>query len=185
MAKRRLLQWMRDRLCAYAQNIVLPPVEKRNLDAAYKRAATLVTNVVTKKFPVSEMAVLNKWKSATHCIEPKLQFPNGVVAQFIFVADEAPLRPDEFDYRNQVFLADAATAAAVDKWLTCKEAFETERKKRLSAYAAMIAGAGYVEDVIDIWPEAKTILPAGSPPIALGPEQIALVKADQRERKAA
>lgn len=185
MAKRKLLQWMRDRLMSHAKEVVQPNIEKRALDAAYKKAAPMVAAIVTKKFPPAEMKSLKKWHCCCVCDDPRLQLPNGSIVEFQFDADEAPSRPDQYQYRNQIFLADASTSAAVEKWIAARDAYKVEREKRLVAYRALVDGAGYVEDVIDVWPEAKDILPAGSVPIPLGPDQIALVRRDQKERKAA
>lgn len=185
MAKRRLLQWMRDRLGEHADKVVIPLAEKKAMEAAYRKALPKVVAVVQKKFPPAEMKVLQKWKSACEADTARLQYPSGVVTEFKFSTGDFPLIPSEYQYRNQMYLVDAGTAGAVDAWKSAAELFESERKKRLVAYKALIAGATTVEDLTDIWPEAKGILPAGSPLIPLGPEQIALVKADQRERKAA
>lgn len=185
MAKRKLLQWMRERLNAHADKIVLPAAEGKALETAYRKALPKVTAVVQKKFPPVEMKILLKWKSACETGSAKLQYPNGVVTEFKFQVGDYSLRPSEYEYRGQMYLVDASTAAAVDAWKSASELYESERAKRLVAYKALIAGASTVEDLTDVWPEAKGILPAGSPLIPLGPEQIALVKADQRERKAA
>lgn len=184
MAKRRLLQWMRDRLNSHADKVVLPVAEKKVLDAAYKRAEALARSAVQKKYPPADMRVLEKYKCVSREVSIKFQLPNGVVTQFMFNGDDRLAIPSSWSY-NEIFLADTATANAIEKWTTARDAFKTERTKRLTAYKALIDGSGYVEDIAEFWPEAKAILPAGSPPIPLGPEQIALVKADLRERKAA
>lgn len=184
MAKRRLLQWMRDRLASHAEKVVIPTREKRVLDAAYKKAESLVLGAVAKRYPVADMKVLAKYECSSQEGTVKLQFPNGVVTEFEFEEGRGPATPKNRSY-SRMYLTDAATAAAVDKWEAARGEYTEERKKRLTAYGALIAGAGYVEDVTEVWPEAKSILPAGSPLIPLGPEQIALVQADQKERKAA
>lgn len=184
MAKRRLLQWMRDRLSAHAEKVVIPAAEKKTLDAAYAKAAPLVTATVAKKYPPSDMKVLRKYSAGSQHDSIKLQFPSGVVTEFKFEKDEGPYTA-RASYDDRIFLADAPTTAAVEKWEAARDAYVTERKKRMTAYRALIDGASTVEDIVDVWPEVKGILPAGSPPIPLGPEQIALVKADLRERKAA
>lgn len=79
MAKRRLLQWMRERLSHHADKIVVPVKERKALDAAYAKAAPKVAAIVQKKFPPAEMKVLSKWKAAAKCDCAKLQYPNGVV----------------------------------------------------------------------------------------------------------
>lgn len=185
MAKRRLLQWMRDRLNAHADKVVLPVKEKKALDGTYAKAAPLVIAVVIKRYPVADMKILQKYAAGKQRDKIKLQFPNGVVTEFSFEAGKGPYTSCENGYSGPIFLADAATASAVDKWEVARGEYNEERKKRLAAYQALIAGSGYVEDITSVWPEVNGILPAGSPPIPLGPEQIALVKADQRERKAA
>jgi hypothetical protein len=185
MAKRPLLMWMRDKLRRHAEEVVIPTKEKRVLDAAYAKAQGLVRAIVEKKFPPDAMKILEKFHVATAIEDPQLQFPNGVVTEFKFGESDMPLRPDTYEFNRQIFLADTKTAEAVEKWVTARDAYKAERSKRLTAYGALIDGAKFVEDISDMWPEVKGLLPAGSPPIPLGPEQIALVKADQRERKAA
>lgn len=185
MAKRRMLQWMRERLADHADKVVLPGTEKKAMDAAYKVAMPKIAALVAKKFPPAEMKVLAKWKSASNATDVNLQLANGVVTKFDFHEPDYLQRPDGWEFGRQIFLADASISAAVEKWVTARDAYVAERKRRLTAYKALIDGAANVEDIIEVWPEARGILPAGSPPIPLGPEQIALVKADQRERKAA
>lgn len=182
MAKRRLLQWMRERLNAHADKVVVPIKAKKILDAAYKKTEPLVFAAVAKRYPTADMKVLRKYECAAQEEKVRVQFPNGVVTQFEFERERGPYTPG---HRSIMFLVDSATAAAVDKWETARGDYNEERKRRLAAYYALVNGAGYVEDIVDVWPEVKDILPAGSPPIPLGPEQIALVKADMRERKAA
>lgn len=184
MAKRRLLQWMREQLSAHANKVVIPVKEKRALEAAYAKAEPLVLAVVAKRYPAADMKVLAKYECASPDARVKLQFPNGVVTEFEFEKDRGPITANTSSY-GRIFLTDAKTAEAVEKWETTRDDYAAERKRRLAAYAVLIAGAGHVEEVIEAWPEAKGILPAGSPPIPLGPEQIALVRADQKERAAA
>ena len=185
MAKRKLLQWMREELKKHAHKVVTCSAEKKALDAAYKKAAPLVAAIVAAKFPPAEMKVLAKWKGTSAESEVKLSTPDGAVVKFVFDKDDCPQRPDSYFYHNQIYLANATVAAAVSKWSDAEAAYKAERKKRLDAYSAMIDGSSTVEDLIAVWPEAKGVLPAGSPPIPLGPEQIAIIKADLRERKAA
>lgn len=185
MAKRRLMQWMRDSLKGHANTVVVPPKERKALDAAYRKAEPLVLAMVAKRFPPAEMKVLAKYGCTAALTKVRVQLPNGAVLQFEFDGERAPKTPDTYSYRNTMFVADATTGAAIERWEAAVKAYEEERQKRLAAYKALIDGASYIEDVIDVWPEAAGVLPAGSPPIPLGPEQIALVKADLRERKAA
>lgn len=184
MAKRKMLQWMRERLQSHAEKIVQPAAEKKALEAAYSKALPLARALFQKKYPPADMRVLLKYKTAHPQGSIKMQFPNGVVTHFLFYSDDQPIAPDVNRY-DEIFLADAALASAVEKFQAASEAYVAERKRRLAAYRALTLGASYVEDVIEVWPEASGVLPVDSLPIPLGPEQIALVKADQRERKAA
>lgn len=183
MAKRRLLQWMRERLSAHAEKVVVPAAEKKALDAAYKKALPLILGTLKKKYPPADMEVLKKWGFGCAAKEVRVQFPDGAVDWFDFADEDRPHIAER--YSSQIHAIDAPTAAAVQKWLVAAAAYKAERKKRITAYEALIAGSTNVEDITDMWPGAKGVLPLGSPPIPLGPEQIALVKADQRERKAA
>lgn len=185
MAKRKLLQWMRDRLKKHAELVVTCSGEKKALDAAYKKAALLVSAIVHQKFPPAEMKVLAKWKCTGVEGDPKLSTPDGAVIEFVFEKDDYPLKSSSWDFQRQIYVASATASAAVERWIVARDAYTAERKKRLDAYCAMIDGSSTVEDLIGVWPEAAGVLPAGSPPIALGPEQIAIIKADLRERKAA
>jgi hypothetical protein len=183
MAKRKLLQWMRDRLCSHADKVVIPVKQHRALEAAYAKALPLVRAMADKKFPPSDMKVLTKYAATCIVSSAQITFPDGSVRQFTFRdADKLTVASG---YSRHMYLADAKTAAAIDAWQTAEETFKSERNKRLAAYKAMIAGSSFVEDVIEVWPEAKGVLPVGSPPIALGPEQFATIRADQSERKAA
>lgn len=185
MAKRKLLQWMRDQLNSHAERVVIPLKEKAALDTAYAKASGLIAKVVQQKYPVADMKVLAKYKAAAPDFEIKVQFPNGVVSQFRFEADDAPRVPDHFEARNRIYLLDQKQADAAERWLSTSEAYKAERKKRLAAYKALTQGASYVEDIVELWPEAAKIIPQTALPIALGPKEIALVKADLRERAAA
>lgn len=183
MAKRRLLQWMRDRLNSHAEIVVIPAKAKKLLVSAYSKAEPLVVGIVQKRYPQRDMDVLLKYDCARRHAKIKMQFPSGVVTEFEFDEEHGGAYVPG-GRCNHVFLADAATAAAVDKWEVARGEYKEERKRRLAAYSALIAGSSYVEDIIAAWPEAGNILPAGSPLIPLGPEQIALVEADQKERAA-
>lgn len=166
MAKRRLLQWMRNRLILHADKVVLPMREKKALETAYAKAAPLVMAIAQKRYPAADMGGLERYNAGERYDTIKLQFPNGVVTEFAFEEGKGPYTPDT-RYNTRMYLADQATANAVDKWGAARGEYQEECKKRLAAYSALIAGAGYVEDIVEMWPEAKDILPAGSPPIPL------------------
>jgi tetratricopeptide (TPR) repeat protein len=195
MAKRRLTANMREHLICLAHKNVAPKAELATLIAAYEKAERLVRALVEAKYPPAEMAILQKWDAAYIEQNPKVQFPNGIVQQFEYARESIhdpcwregsptpPLKAPK-NY-GQIYLTNEETAAAVEAWIRAFEAYKEERQKRLQAYEALIKNAKYAEDLIEVWPEATDALPKGSLPVHLGPEQVALVKADLEERKAA
>ncbi len=183
MAKRPLRAWMRDKLLNHAKEVIQPAAEKRALDKAYARAADLVTQVIEKKYPPRDMAVLAKYECVSHHGTFSLQSPDGLVRQFVYAGD-GPRTPNKNTY-HMIYLADGKTFAAVETWETTKDAFEAERRRRLSAFDTLVRSAAHVEDVIEVWPEAGQIIPAREVMAPIAPEQIAIIKADMRERKAA
>lgn len=183
-AKVRLNAWTRDNLKAVAKKAVSPATERAALAVAYKSAAPLVRKMVEAKFPAKDMRVCAKYDVAEvdDCIN--MQFPNGVVDTFYFDEGTGPLVA-RATYHGQMYLADADTATAVEVWLDRKKAFEAERKKRLAVYVSLIETTTYAEDLVSVWPEAAEHIPAHHLPVALGPDEMALLAADRQERKAA
>lgn len=175
---------MRDKLLNHVKEIISPARERRALDAAYAKAAPLVTAVVAKKYPARDMALLEKYRVSCHHIEIKVQGPNGQVTMFKFEKDDSVAVPQSTDYR-QIFLVDAAILAAVEKHNGAKDTFDKERERRVQAFRTLLSSAAYVEDVTDVWPEAGTILPATAMTAPIAPEDIAIIKSDVRERAAA
>lgn len=184
MAKRRMQAWMRDKLKAHAEKTVIPDREYRVLEATYKRASQLVRKAVQAKYPARDMRVLRRYNCTSFEVKAKLHAPDGSVLEFTFATNDAP-HIASYHYGQHMYLADEATSSAVETWVDARNAYDQERKERLAAYRALIDGSSYVEDLIEVWPEAEGVVPANALPIPLGPEQIALVKRDQKERKAA
>jgi len=185
MAKRRLTSTMRYRLKRFAEDTVKPVAEAAALKAAYELAAPLVRRVVEQRYNPTEMAVLEKYGFTERDTCIRVQFPNGVVQEFSFDQQlAAPLVPDRRGCSKRIYLADELTAAAIEAWADATNAYDAEKKQRVDAYSALALGSQYVEDVCAIWPEAATVLPADNALIALGPEQIARIKADRHERMA-
>lgn len=181
MAKRKLNNWMRQTLKRAAEKMVVPVEQKTVLDAAYKKAAPLVRKAVQKKYPPKDMKICLKYQAASidDCI--KVQYPNGGVQEFKFEHDTGPIVTQK-TYHGQMYLIDQETAEAVEAWADATQAYKDEYKKRIAAYHALIDGANYLDDVLAVWEDAANLIPLNALPIALGPEQIALVKADVEER---
>lgn len=184
MAKRKLLQWMRDRLSTHVHQKIDPPAERKAMDAAYKKVAPLVTKLVQAKYKPADMAVLKKYEVAQveDCI--RLTLPDARVVEFSFRDGGGPVTPAGRCY-NRMYLADEAIAAAFDAHTKAVEAHADETRRRLEAYATLIRSSATVEDIIAVWPEAAELLPATAVMAPLSPEQLAIIKADTVERKAA
>lgn len=181
MAKRHLYAWMRAQLRDHVNKNVHPVAEKKAMDAAYKKALKPILAVVHKKWPVKDMAVLEKHGVSETAATINLSFPNGVVQQLAFDND-APLCPNRGRY-HQMFLVDQDTADAIEAFLDAQKVYNTERERRVKAYLALIDTSKYIEELVDVWPEAATLLPQGSVPTIMSPEMISLLHADQQERR--
>jgi hypothetical protein len=185
MAKRRMLQWMRERLNSYAKENVAPIVESKALTAAYRKAEPLVRKVVEAKYKPADMEVCNKYGVAYRDACIRMQLSDGAVKQFTFAEEEAAPFVVRGNCNSRMYIADEKTSHAVDAWIVAKETLEAEQRKRLGAYRALIDGSSSLDDVIAVWPEVATLFPPANDLIPLNPEQIALVQADIKERKAA
>ena len=185
MAKRRLLQWMRDKLITHATTNVSPAKEAKTLAAAYRKAEPLVRKVVEAKYKPADMAICAKYELTKPDACIRLQFPNGAVQVFDFNEKEtAPIVTTGSCY-SRMYLADEKTANAVEAWVTARDAFKTESKRRIDAYKALVMASSTVEDVIAAWPEVASLLPAANDLIPINPEQIAILQADLKEREVA
>lgn len=186
MAKQPLRVWMKDKLKNAAHNMVSPAVEQKAYDRAYAKAAPLVLRAVHAKYRPDEMAVLKKHSVARSDACIKLQFPDGAVSQFEFYGeDQAPLIPDLHSCRHRIYLADEKTSAAVAVWVSARDALRDEKTKRIKAYSALIDASAYVEDVVKHWPEAAEIVPPSQQLIHFNPDQLDVINADRKERRAA
>ena len=185
MAKRPLRQWMREKLISFAKESVAPVAEQKALNAAYKKAEPLVRKLVEAKYKPADMAVCAKYSLTRPDACIRVQFANGGVEQFNFATEEVAPIVVKGDCYSRMYLADERVSAAVEAWVSARDAFKKETAKRIEAYRALVLGSNTVEDVLAVWPEVAHLLPADNALIALGPEQMAIIEADKRERKAA
>lgn len=184
MAKRPLRAWMRDKLMNHAQEVVQPATEKKAVDTAYRAAAPLVMAIVEKKYPPRDMKLLTKYGVSARHNSAKIQSPGGQVVEMGFVGEDVVTVPNGCGYR-QIYLGDDRTVAAIEKYTDAVRSFKAEYEKRVGAFRTLLFGSAYVEDVIEVWPEAAKVIPANEMTAQLAPEQIAIIKADMRERRAA
>lgn len=183
MAKRRLTQWMREKLISYATETVKPAAETKALDAAYKKAAPLVRKIVEAKYKPADMAICAKYELTQPDACIRLQLANGAVQEFEFVEDDGIPIVTRGSCYSRMYVADEKASAAIDAWAAARDAFKAEAKKRIAAYTALVQGSSTVEDVQAVWPEVSSLLPADNALIALGPAEMDILAADQKERQ--
>jgi hypothetical protein len=163
---------------------VEPKALKDTLSKAYAKAAPLLITAVHNKYPEVEMKVLRKYNHVNTERNVRFLLPDGGVEQFIFDEDMAVDMPSRVGYFNTTLIP-AVTGVAHDAimaWSKAYAAYNAEYSKRTNAYDALIESATYLEDLLEVWPEAASLVPNNGMLIALGPDQIALIKADRKER---
>lgn len=195
--KLRLLKYHRELLVRNAEEHIYPTALRTAYDKAYKLAAHEVSHAVAKKFSPTEMNVLQKYdlmqpQRVVRVINDSLvdqfdffhRWQNGEFVQEI-AYPRAPWRHSGYN-TGQMFAITKTGYEAVQAWKDAKEAFDTEYTKRRQAYHALIQGANYLEDLLEIWPEAAQIVPRTNGAIvAMGPEQIDAIKRDLDEQRRA
>lgn len=181
MAKTRLNVDVRDRLRKFAKDNIAVPKELKAFDAAYAKAAKLVTKAVRDKYPADHMEILERYDVVTRDKSVKVVDPNGRITEFRFRDEDRPVRPRNYHHR-EVFKSTNACLGAIDDWELKSAAYETARAEILRHYHALIEASRYVEDVIEVWPASSTILTqflserGKNLPAAVSDETIAFVR---------
>lgn len=187
MAKLRLLAGMKETLRANVRQHVVPRNLKAALDTAYALCLPAVKAAADKKWPSADLKVLRKYELTTKMSRVQCTNKLGQVKTFhVAESDEIEL-PDKSWYseRQRVPMITDKETAVLDQWLDAHEAYNIEFDKRVKAYDALIHGANYLEDLLEIWPEAAALVPrTGGAILALGPDQIAVIRRDLAEQRA-
>jgi hypothetical protein len=185
MAKLRLTQGMRDTLERRAGEWIACPKELKALNAAYAKAAPLVTKAVEAKYPSKDMAILLKYEVAARdqCI--RVQAPDGYVREFQYKAvEEAPYAAKTRYCGSRIYLANATTAEAVERWEDASNAYKEAHKQKCADYYALIRAANYLEEIEAIWPAASEIRARyqANLPAAVTDDVISRIRADVSAR---
>lgn len=185
MAKLRLTHSARSMLDQLYRKTVTCPAEMAAVEKAYVKVAPVVRKAVEAKWPVADMAALRKYQTALHdkCI--KLQLTAGGVDEFKFAeTDDAPLRPDRYDCRHQIYLTDERLTKAFEVWKAATDALKAASLQKEKDYNALIQGSTYLEEVEAVWPEASQIRVRlhSNLPATLTNDTIARIKADAATR---
>ena len=182
MAKLRLMASMKHVLMQSVTEHVKPDKPVELLKKLYDKALPLVLANVAKKYPATDMAVLKRYENTNEHDSLLLMLSTGGVVKFELTAPLTVTMPQR--HYHQSILIDASTTVAVDAWQDANTSYKKEYEKRFAAYRALIQGATYLEDLLEVWPEAAAIVPRQGAIIALGPEQIEIIKRDRAERAA-
>lgn len=182
MAKTRLNAHHRDALRRFADEHISCPKEDAANTKAYERASKLVREDAEKKYPPSDMAVLEKYDAAGKdtCINGGN--PSGVFVRFQFTEDEhAPTMPSRYCSSRSISFTQRA-ADAIDAYEKAKNALEKARSEKLTKYRSLIETARYYEDVLEVWPAAAVladrITPAATALVTLSDDVKTFIKSD-------
>lgn len=186
MPKTRLTAGGRMALRELAFRVVEVPIEKAAKDDAYLAAAAAVRHALIGRFPLADMAILKKYDVARHdqCI--RFQLTAGGVKQFQFnPTDEPyPLIPIR-GHSYRMHQADAGLTTTLERWFTAEEAYKKAINTKVADYCALIDAARNWEDVIEVWPEADSVMAAQGRQltIAVTPAVIDRIRADVATRQ--
>lgn len=107
MAKRRLLEWMRERLNRHVSEKVDPVVERKAMDGAYRKIAPMVIRMVARKFKPEEMKVLAKYGVSDKDTCIRITMPDSRVVAFELRETDAVTVPSG-GCQNRMYLGDEA-----------------------------------------------------------------------------
>jgi hypothetical protein len=157
MAKTRLNVTHRLALKNFAKENISCPAEEAAVERTYELAAAMVASAVQSKFPLADMAVLERYDVATQdeCIRGGT--PSGTFIGFEFRDDRpAPLVPDRSCGSRSIPFSQDCTDAIV-AYDRAKSILEKARAAKYEKYQALVNSARYFEDVVEIWPAAKEL----------------------------
>lgn len=157
MAKLRLNKEMREALVAFAEANAVSPTYDKKADKAYATAIPLVLAAVTKKYPVADMAVLERYDLAKP--DKCLIGYSDAGQQLTFNCREAdaPVVPKGYSHsRNYAW--PAKTVAAIEEHNLLTAQARDERAKIVRDYRTLVASYQTAEDVLDVWPAAQVCL---------------------------
>lgn len=172
MAKTRLNRGSRDAAIAYIKKHLKTPKEQKRYDKAIKKAYDVIKKAVDKKFPPSDMLVLEKYKQTRGDNCGAVVPPSGQVIGFelpggFYQGRNSPwYRVDEYpdirvpsgrcNIRN--LKTTEAGGRAVMEYSDATQALVEARAVKLRDYTALIEGARYIEDVVEIIPDLADTL---------------------------
>lgn len=183
MAKTRLNGNHRHLLRQFANDNLSCPAEKKARDRAYAKAAKLVSEIVRKKFPVADMAILSKYEvgAPDACINGTA--PDGRFLRFTFDAEDSliPVVPNRYCSTRAMAWTVTATEA-IDAFEKANNALDKALEAKRVNYQALINSARTFEEVVSVWPAAEALRDKiGAPStalVALSDDVAAFIRSD-------
>ena len=137
------------------------PVEQAALDKAYEAAIKLVVPEIIKRFPIADMEILRKYKTAVLVYEINKGHSFRDDLKFSFRADDerTPWQPDVGWNDIEVFDWKEKTVEAVIDYNRARNIYYKAREVKGAHYNTIISSATNLEQIINVWPAAKAIIP--------------------------
>lgn len=156
--KTRLNQHHRGLLRTFANKGIACPHEQKIRDKAYAKAAKLVSEGASKKFPAADMSILAKYSVAEPDTCLRGGTPDGRFIVFNF-DDADPLMPvlPIASCGSRPFAWNIATVEAVESFDKAQHALKKARAEKLEKYRALIMAARTFEEVVAVWPATETL----------------------------
>jgi len=183
MGKTRLNKSIRLHLFSLVDEIVKPKKELDTLERDYNRIAALIRVMFEKSYPKKQMDTLTKYDCSSIKYRVKVQLSSGAVDQFFFLDGEGVTVPDVFSHTGKVHSLNQLQTHKFKRWIESREDYDEEKKKRVSAYKTLIRTSTYLEDVVDVWPEAIEAKPKPQALVPVNNETVACIQADMNERR--
>ena len=157
--KTRMNQGHRDALRAFAKRYLEKVYPSTEVDAAYAEADKAVRRLVEENYPKREMKTLLKYEVAERADSISVQLTAGGFDRFYFKSkpDNLPLVPRKSSWTGICVPADQQATDAINKYNDTFKRREETIKTRLTDYRDLILVTKYVEDLLEVWPEATEV----------------------------
>lgn len=189
--KTRMSLERRGLLHNYSAKVVTAPANlQTEIDNHSNWVNKLVKDWMRAKFPQHDMQVLARYKCASpdYCV--KFKAPERPVVGWTFPQDEPdmPLMPHSaHTYSRPVHELDSTEIPdAIASWEKAQDRRDDMVMNLRGLYLDLIRSARYVEDIFEVWPEARAIerdlIPQSNLPMALSDDTVKAIKADMARR---
>lgn len=152
MAKTRLTKEVRQIIFRDAKNHLWQLANDRfEIAKVYDGMLSLVENVLEKEFPVTDMAILDKYNVSRKCscIRVCLDGNSEYVKEFALPQKRS--FPERYTGCSMI----QVSGKEAERWFSSIDERNSYVEKRQEDYHALIFGSKYLEDVAEIYPHAS------------------------------